>query len=178
MNTHFNLRYLAILSFLCCSSCVGIKDNKTDGNNNKVINDSVNTCNDTIININSTYSLILSQCNENDRVRYSNPAIQSNKIKRDIDLFLNTSKIELDFHISENQKFLVMCYIAENGSVYKTESDSIYHEIFRCSMIELNTGKVIIDELSPEESTGVWNSQNKWIETSTGKVLITPQKKN
>lgn len=162
------VNYYSILFFVFLISCVQNKGNKIDSN------DSVNACNDTIININSFYALILSKCNEDSGLRYSNPVIQSNQAKRNIDLFLNTSKIEFDFHISENQKFLVMCYIADNGFVYKSESDSIYHEIYRCSMIELNTGKVIKAELSPEESTGVWNDENKWVETTTGKVLIIP----
>lgn len=171
MNVRFYLQCLTVI-FFCFSYTHKGKKNDSN-NNNVVIYDRINAYNDTIINIDSMYVLVLNQCNENGVIRYSNPIIQSGERKRKLGIFMNTSNVdELDFYVSENQKYLVMCYIADNGFVYRSESDSIYHEIYRCSMIELISGKVIRNELSPKECSGQWDINNKW---SDGKnVLIDP----
>ncbi|MDT9252192.1 hypothetical protein, partial [Limnospira sp. PMC 1280.21] len=68
----------------------------------------------------------------------------------------------------------VMHYVANDGFVFMNENDSIYHEVFKSSMVNLKTGNVLVEELTPLESLGHWNNINKWVDDS-GRTLISPE---
>jgi len=125
---------------------------------------------DTIVNINDDYSLMLSKNFEFGRVWYSNPRLKNNETENPIDIFFNTFILELDFIVSPNNKYMVMCYIADNGFVYETEIDSFYHEVYHCDLLDLQSG-IIIEYVN---EFGEWNSDNKWV-NSEGEILINPE---
>ncbi len=126
---------------------------------------------DTSIFISNEYKLVLQKNKEQEVIYYSKPFIryQNKDIKLQLDI--HTSKVECNFFVSPNEKRIVMHYIANNGYVYVSETDSFYHEVFKSSMISLKTGKVLVEELSSEDMSGYWDKNNHWVD-SNGEILI------
>jgi hypothetical protein len=145
---------------------------------NSIYRDLKFVCRDTLIKINEKFSLKMNCVVENGSNYFNNPQLHSNFSGRSLNLnmIIKTTKIEeFDFKISKNQKFMVMYYISDNGYVYKSEKDSIYHEIYTCSMFELEDGNIIKLDLSPIEMNGNWDNHNKWVDED-GMLLIDPLK--
>lgn len=135
-----------------------------------------NELRDTIVYVTKDYSLVLNQIKEKRGVVYSNPLIRYKNKDLKLHLDINITKIEqFDFSVSPNKKFMVMHYIANDGYVYMNETDSVYHEVFKSSIISMETGKVLVEELTPLESLGSWDNNNKWVDDS-GKILLDPKK--
>lgn len=145
---------------------------------NSIYRDLKFVCRDTLIKINEKFSLKMNCVVENGSNYFNNPQLHSNLSGRSLNLnmFIKTTKIEeFDFKISKNEQFMVMYYISDNGYVYNSEKDSIYHEIYTCSMFELEDGNIIKLDLSPIEMNGNWDNNNKWVDED-GMLLIDPLK--
>lgn len=70
---------------------------------------------------------------------------------------------------------MVIHYVANSDYIYRNETDSVDHVVFKSSMISIETGKVLVEDLTPLASLSSWDNNNKWAQDS-GKILLDPQK--
>lgn len=131
---------------------------------------------DTAIILNKSFELLLEKKIVLKDTIFSNPRLLKNKTKViPLNITLNSRNLrDMTLLISPNNKYFFACYTVEDGYVYVTLKDSIFHEVYDCTMISTRTGNVILSGLSNEEMSGKWNSNNKWVD-SHGKVLIDPK---
>ena len=123
---------------------------------------------DTLIPLNKNISLYFGSYNEEMKLWYNLYIVKNQK---KIKLIKGNDYpgfgSELFYALSPNSKFLVLDGVIKDY-VFESEKDSVLHENFKCSIIDLEKVKTV-RELQ-QDCDGNWNDANQWI--SGGKVIF------
>lgn len=144
---------LIILNFISCKSNNTIQQHITKNQ--------FTTQRDTLIDLKQNLSLYFGSYHEETKLWY-NPYIVKNqkKIKLSIGTDYSGYGSELNYSLSPNSRYLVLDGIIKEY-VYENEKDSVLHENYTCSIIDIEKVKSV--KQMQEDCGGKWNDKNQWV---------------
>lgn len=155
-----------IFTFLIYTICIACQNNAVS--NHRTTEKTHLGERDTLIPLNKNLSLYFGSYNDEMKLWY-NLYIIKNKKKTKL---IQGNEYpgfgsELSYSLSPNSQYLVLDGIIKDY-VFESEGDSVLHENYKCSIIDLSQVKVV-KELQ-EDCSGSWDENSKWI--SGGEVIF------